>query len=70
VSDQPLGPGWWKASDGKWYPPQGMQQPAVYKRDTNQTMAYGAVGGCLLGVLILLGVLAALMLLGLAVGPK
>jgi len=22
VSDVPGGPGWWQASDGKWYPPQ------------------------------------------------
>lgn len=22
MSDQPQGPGWWLASDGKWYPPQ------------------------------------------------
>lgn len=22
VSDSPQGPGWWQASDGKWYPPQ------------------------------------------------
>ena len=22
VSDQSGGPGWWLASDGKWYPPQ------------------------------------------------
>jgi hypothetical protein len=25
VSDTPQGPGWWQASDGKWYPPE--QQP-------------------------------------------
>ncbi len=23
MSDQPQGPDWWQASDGKWYPPQG-----------------------------------------------
>jgi len=22
VSDAPQGPGWWQASDGKWYPPE------------------------------------------------
>ena len=22
VSDSPQGPGWWQASDGKWYPPE------------------------------------------------
>jgi hypothetical protein len=31
VSDTPQGPGWWQASDGKYYPPEqapGYQQPA------------------------------------------
>jgi nitric oxide reductase large subunit len=27
MSDTPQGPGWWQASDGKWYPPQ--QAPGV-----------------------------------------
>ena len=27
MSDVPPGPGWWKASDGNWYPPD--QQPGV-----------------------------------------
>lgn len=32
MSDQAPGPGWWKASDGQWYPPQPptAQQPPVY----------------------------------------
>lgn len=57
MSDTPQAPDWFKASDGKWYPPQGQagappQQPLKKK------------GGCLkfgliaLGVLIVLGVLA------------
>ena len=25
MSDGPQGPGWWQASDGRWYPPQGPQ---------------------------------------------
>lgn len=25
MSDQSHGPGWWQASDGKWYPPQPAQ---------------------------------------------
>jgi hypothetical protein len=32
VSDSSQGPGWWQASDGKWYPPEqapGYQQPAT-----------------------------------------
>ena len=31
MSDAPSGPGWWQASDGKWYPPEqasGAAQPA------------------------------------------
>jgi hypothetical protein len=32
MSDQPQGPGWWLASDGKWYPPD--QAPAVPPPDT------------------------------------
>lgn len=28
MSDQSQGPGWWIASDGKWYPPEAApQQP-------------------------------------------
>ncbi len=30
MSDSPLGPGWWQASDGRWYPPEqspGLGQP-------------------------------------------
>ena len=27
MSDQPQGPGWWQASDYKWYPPQQAPQP-------------------------------------------
>ena len=27
MSDTQQGPGWWMASDGKWYPPQGEQLP-------------------------------------------
>lgn len=27
VSDVPQGPGWWQASDGKWYPPQVQPPP-------------------------------------------
>jgi len=27
MSQQPQGPGWWQASDGRWYPPQPQQYP-------------------------------------------
>ena len=29
MSDFSQGPGWWLASDGKWYPPQGEAAPAA-----------------------------------------
>lgn len=27
MSDRPEGPGWWQASDGRWYPPAGAAPP-------------------------------------------
>ncbi len=30
LSTQAQGPGWWQASDGKWYPPQPASPPAGY----------------------------------------
>jgi hypothetical protein len=30
MSQQPQGPGWWQASDGRWYPPQPQQYPPQY----------------------------------------
>jgi hypothetical protein len=36
VSEQVHGPGWWQASDGKWYPPPGDREPrAVVTEPTN-----------------------------------
>src|SRR5438128_11676071 len=29
MSDVSQGPGWWQASDGKWYPPQATPGPAT-----------------------------------------
>ena len=38
MSDQPQGPGWWRASDGKFYPPQSApDQPAPPPTDTTTT---------------------------------
>lgn len=47
MSEQSQGPGWWQASDGKWYPPEQApaptaQQPAA--DPTAQQPAYGAPG--------------------------
>jgi hypothetical protein len=47
VSDTPQGPGWWQASDGKWYPPEqapGTPSPgggAVGTLDTGAAIGYG-----------------------------
>lgn len=49
MSDTAQGPGWWQASDGKWYPPQGQAFAPPQKSS-----------GCLKGALITLGILAVL----------
>jgi len=49
MSDTSQGPGWWQASDGKWYPPeqapgaapQPMQQPAGGRLDVGAALSYG-----------------------------
>ena len=45
MSDTSQGPGWWQASDGKWYPPEqapGYQAPAA---DAAPAASPGATGG-------------------------
>lgn len=49
MSDTPQGPGWWQASDGKWYPPQAATPAAA-------TATPAKKGGCLKWALILGGV--------------
>lgn len=39
MSDTSQGPGWWQASDGKWYPPE--QAPAGQAPQTPQPPQYG-----------------------------
>jgi hypothetical protein len=51
MSDTPQGPGWWQASDGKFYPPQGGGAPPAAPQKK---------GGCLKIGLILLAVFAVL----------
>ena len=29
TADEPPGPGWWKASDGRWYPPESAAPPPI-----------------------------------------
>jgi peptidylprolyl isomerase len=55
VSDVPRGPGWWQASDGRWYPPQSAPIPPT----ANQAAPYPgpqkvnglAVASMVLGIL-------------------
>ena len=42
MSDYPQGPGWWQASDGKWYPPQ--EPTAVQPQQTSPYPPYQAPG--------------------------
>ena len=74
MTDQPQGPEWWLASDGKWYPPD--QAPAVPPRETwaaaatpsppSGGMSSGAKVALIVGVsilvLVVLAGLAALLL--------
>ncbi|MET0902061.1 MAG: hypothetical protein ABWZ52_02375 [Acidimicrobiales bacterium] len=77
MSDQSQGPGWWLASDGKWYPPD--QAPAVPPPETwapqpplpqpspSGGMSSGAKVGLIVGlsiVALLVVVVAAALLLG------
>jgi uncharacterized membrane protein len=39
MSDQSQGPGWWQASDGKWYPPE--QAPGAAQLDLGEALSYG-----------------------------
>lgn len=49
MSDTSQGPGWWQASDGKWYPPeqapgaapQPAQQPVGGRLDVGAALSYG-----------------------------
>jgi hypothetical protein len=36
MSQQPQGPGWWRASDGRWYPPQPPQPGPPYPPQPGQ----------------------------------
>ncbi|MCX7621032.1 MAG: hypothetical protein N2037_09345 [Acidimicrobiales bacterium] len=43
MSDTPQGPGWWQASDGKWYPPE--QAPGYQAEGGYQTAGGGGYAG-------------------------
>lgn len=58
MSDTPLAPGWWQASDGRWYPPQPPQPPgtavqgyAYYQGQQTLGMSGKAVASLVLGIL-------------------
>jgi hypothetical protein len=74
VSDHQQGPGWWLASDGKWYPPEGappLPPPQTWAPGPppgpppKQGMSAGAIValvlGCVVGVLVLAGVAVAVL---------
>ncbi|MGI9603269.1 MAG: DUF4234 domain-containing protein [Acidimicrobiales bacterium] len=64
MSDQSQGPGWWQASDGKWYPPEtapgqpaAAPQPAPQFATTPAPMGTGQLGSRRsLGLIILLSI--------------
>jgi hypothetical protein len=44
MSDAPQGPGWWEASDGKWYPPQAQSAPPQPQSAAQGTPSSGPLG--------------------------
>jgi hypothetical protein len=71
VSDASQGPGWWQASDGKWYPPQSapqpppppppgagswQQPPSSWQQQPVYTQPQRRGRGCLFGIVGALGV--------------
>ncbi len=54
MSDTSQGPGWWLASDGKWYPPQGPTVVAP-KAGMSGCLKVGLIVG---GIFVLLAILA------------
>lgn len=69
MSDHQQGPGWWLASDGKWYPPQGIVQQPVYvqaRSDQLQRATNWTILGCLLPILITAGLFSLLVIIAIA----
>ena len=71
MTDQSQGPGWWLASDGKWYPPD--QAPAVPPADTGATPPpgpppkTGMSGGAKAALIAGLAIVGLLVVIGLGV---
>jgi hypothetical protein len=67
MSDTPQGPGWWQASDGKWYPMgQATLQPLFDHRSSAVRRKRKSSGGRVLALMVL-GVLA---VAGYVYGPR
>ncbi len=80
MSDSPQGPGWWQASDGKWYPPEsspgGSPTPATggtapgTEPQVGEALTYGwekfqaNIGGLIVAALIGFAILAVLTIIG------
>jgi hypothetical protein len=59
MSDTPQAPGWWQASDGKWYPPQSQQAPPPPKKGGGCLKAMGLAALGFVGLIVLIAVVAA-----------
>ena len=62
MSETPPGPGWWKASDGNWYPPQSapgaVQAPPVVPPPMVAPATNKSGKGCLIAVLVVFALIA------------
>ena len=65
MSDTQQGPGWWRAGDGKWHPPNAGQVPPVYRPMPDPQQQGGMSNGTLMAIIGGLGaVLIGLVVLG------
>ena len=59
MSEVPQGPGWWQATDGKWYPPQ---PPPVYVPVQQASTNGYAIASLVLGIVWFYGITSILAL--------
>ena len=50
MSDVSQGPGWWQATDGKWYPPTAASQPTVVYAQVGPKNDGMAISGLVCGI--------------------
>lgn len=50
MSDVSQGPGWWQATDGKWYPPTATPQPTVVYTQVGPKNDGMAIAGLVCGI--------------------